>query len=59
MDFKSVAQRIDEEIKELVESEAQSLLEEKYENLIGEIYDIQERIKNQKEKLFQYDWENN
>lgn len=59
LDFKSVAQRIDEEIKELVESEAQSLLEEKYENLIGEIYDIQERIKNQKEKLFQYDWENN
>lgn len=57
LDFKKVAQRVDEQIKELVESKAQSLLEEKYENLIGEIYDIQERIKNQKEKLFQYDWE--
>lgn len=58
LDFKRVAQRVDEQIKEFVEDEAQSLLEDKYGNLIGEIYDIQERIKDQKGKLFQYDWEN-
>ena len=57
LDFKRVAQRVDEQIKELVEGKAQNLLEEKYENLIGEIYDIQERIKNQKENFFRYDWE--
>ena len=57
LDFKRVAQRVDEQIKELVEGKAQNLLEEKYENLIGEIYDIQERIKNQKENFFRYNWE--
>ena len=54
-----MAQRIDEEIASLVKNKAQNLLDEKYSNLIGEIYEIQERIENQKQKLFQYDWENN
>lgn len=58
LDFKRVAQRIDEEIASLVKNKAQNLLDEKYSNLIGEIYEIQERIENQKQKLFQYDWEN-
>lgn len=49
LDFKRVAQRVDEEIASLVRNKAQSLLDEKYSNLIGEIYEIQERIENQKE----------
>lgn len=34
-----------------------ALLDEKYGNLISEIMDIQERIKDQKESLFKYEWE--
>ena len=57
LDFSRVAKRVEEQISELVRNRAEALLDEKYENLIGEIIDIQERIKNQKESLFKYDWE--
>lgn len=57
MDFSRVAKRVKEQISELVRNRAEALLDEKYGNLIGEIIDIQERIKNQKESLFKYDWE--
>lgn len=57
LDFSRVAKRVEEQISELVRNRAEALLDEKYGNLIGEIIDIQERIKNQKESLFKYDWE--
>lgn len=63
LDFHRVAERIQEEIDRIENSvneramqKAQELLNEKYEDLIGEVYDIQERIKNQKER-FKYEWE--
>ena len=57
LDFSRVAKRVDEQISELVKSRAEALLDEKYSNLLGEIMDIQERIKDQKENLFKYEWE--
>lgn len=57
LDFSRVAKRVDEQISELVKSKAEALLDEKYSNLLKEIMDIQERIKDQKETLFKYEWE--
>lgn len=57
LDFKAVARRVDEAINGMVENKAKELLNQKYEGLIGELNDIQERINNQKENLFKYDWE--
>lgn len=57
LDFNRVAKRVDEQISELVKNKAEALLDERYGNLLGEIMEIQERIKNQKENLFKYDWE--
>ena len=57
LDFSLVAKRIDEQVSELVTNKANELLEERYGDLLGEIMDIQERIKEQKER-FRYDWEN-
>lgn len=56
LDFSKVAKRIDDQISELVTSKAQKLLDERYEGLLKDIYDIQERIENQKER-FKYEWE--
>lgn len=57
LNFSLVANRIDEHLNELVANKAIELLDERYEDLLGEIMDIQERIKGQKER-FKYDWEN-
>lgn len=57
LDFSLVAKRIDEQISEMVTNKAKALLDERYEDLLGEIMDIQETIKEQKER-FRYDWEN-
>ena len=57
LDFSTVAKRVDEQISAMVEEKARELLDQKYDDLMGEIIDIQERIKHQKEKLFKYDWE--
>ena len=57
LDFCEVAKRVDEQISSMVEEKAKELLDDRYEELMGEIIDIQERIKHQKEKLFKYDWE--
>lgn len=57
LDFSRVAKRVDEQISELVKTKAEKLLDEKYENLIEELTDIQERIKEQRESLFKYEWE--
>lgn len=57
LDFSRVAKRVEEQISELVRNRAEALLDEKYGSLIGEIIDIQERIKDQKESLFKYEWE--
>lgn len=56
LDFSLVAKRIEEQVDELVASKAQVLLDKRYEDLIGEIVDIQERLKEQKER-FRYNWE--
>lgn len=55
LDFNRVAKRLEEQISELVRNRAEALLDEKYGSLIGEIMDIQERIKDQKESLFKYE----
>ena len=57
LDFSKVANRVDEQISEMVKKKAESLLNERYNSLLGEIYDIQERLENQKNKLFKYEWE--
>lgn len=57
LDFSTVAKRIDESINALVESRAQKLLDSKYGSLLDEIYDIQERLENQKKDLFKHEWE--
>lgn len=57
LDFNRVAKRVEDQISELVRNRAEALLDEKYGSLIGEIMDIQERIKDQKESLFKYEWE--
>ncbi len=57
LDFSVVAKRIDEQISELVNNKAHALLYDQYEGLVGEIYEIQERLENQKKEFFQYEWE--
>lgn len=57
LDFSRVAKRVEEQISELVRNRAEALLDERYGGLIEEIMDIQERIKDQKESLFKYEWE--
>ena len=57
LDFSTVAKRIEESINELVASKAQKLLDSRYDSLLNEIYDIQERLENQKKDLFEYEWE--
>lgn len=57
LDFSQVAKRVDEQISILVEERAKELVNSQYGNLIEELMDIQERIEQQKEKLFKYDWE--
>lgn len=62
LDFSKVAKRIGEVIDEIennvdqkVKEKASQMLKERYESLLGEIYEIQERIENQKDNLFKYD----
>lgn len=57
LDFSAVAKRIEESIGVLVEDKAKKLLDSKYDSLLSEIYDIQERLENQKKELFEYEWE--
>ena len=40
-----------------MEDKAKKLLDSKYDSLLSEIYDIQERLVNQKKDLFRYEWE--
>ncbi len=40
-----------------MEDKAKKLLDSKYDSLLSEIYDIQERLVNQKKDLFKYEWE--
>ncbi len=56
LNFDNVAKRIEECFNDAVTKKAQELLDAKYDNLIGELYDIQERIKEQKAR-FKYEWE--
>lgn len=56
LNFDNVAKRIEECFDDAVAKKAQKLLDEKYDSLIGEIYDMQERIKEHKQR-FKYDWE--
>lgn len=56
LDFNKVAERIGKSFSEIVAKKAQELLDEKYNDLLNEIYDMQDRIKEQKQR-FKYDWE--
>lgn len=55
LDFSKVAERIDKEINEMIKEKAEKLLNEKYNSLIEEIYDIQERLEEQKNNLFKHE----
>lgn len=56
LNFDNVAKKIEKCFDDAVAKKAQELLDEKYDSLIGEIYDMQERIKEHKQR-FKYDWE--
>lgn len=56
LDFNRVAERIETMFDEVVAKKAQELLDAKYNDLLNEIDDIQERIKEQRQR-FKYDWE--
>lgn len=56
LDFDNVANRIEECFGDAVTKKAQELLDNMYEGLVSEIYDMQDRIREQKER-FKYDWE--
>ena len=56
LNFDNVAKRIEECFSDAVAKKAQELLDAKYDSLIGELYDMQERIKEHKQR-FKYDWE--
>ena len=49
-----------EELKNLLvyqwKIKQKKLLDSKYDSLLSEIYDIQERLVNQKKDLFRYEW---
>lgn len=56
LNFDNVAKRIEECFSEAVTRTAQELLDNKYNDLLEEIYDMQERVKEQKAR-FKYEWE--
>lgn len=63
LDFTKVVERIDnylddvdKNIDDKVADKAMEILEKKYDGLMDDIYDLQERVKGQKERL-KYDWE--
>ena len=57
LDFSTVAKRIDESVNMLVEDKAKELLNNKYGKLIKEIEEIQDKLEEQKGKIFRYDYE--
>lgn len=58
LNFDNVAKRIDECFSDAVAKKAQELLDHRFNGLINEIDDMQERIREQKER-FKYEWEEN
>lgn len=58
LNFDNVAKRIDECFSDAVVKKAQELLDHRFNGLINEIDDMQERIREQKER-FKYEWEEN
>ena len=56
LDFNNVAKRIKENFDDAVAKKAQELLDDMYSDLTGEIYDMQERIKEHQAR-FKYGWE--
>lgn len=56
LDFGCFAQCIEEQLVDFIEREAQAIIDSKYSDLINDIDDMQERIKEHKEK-FKWDWE--
>ena len=57
LDFNRLCERIDKATQELALEKAKEIVDGKYSDLINELYDIQERIEQQKKELFAYDWE--
>lgn len=56
LDFNSFAECIEEQLVDFIEHEAQAIIDSKYSDLINDIYDMQERIKEHRDK-FKWDWE--
>lgn len=56
LDFNCFAQCIEEQLVDFIEHEAQAIIDSKYSDLINDIYDMQERIKEHRDK-FKWDWE--
>lgn len=56
LDFENFAKCIEEQLVDFIEREAQEIIDSKYSDLIQDIYDMQERIKEHRDK-FKWDWE--
>lgn len=56
LDFNCFAKCIEGQLADFIEREAQAIIDSKYSDLIQDIYDMQERIKEHRDK-FKWDWE--
>lgn len=56
LDFENFAKCVEEQLIDFIEKEAQAIIDSKYSDLIQDVYDMQERIKEHREK-FKWDWE--
>lgn len=56
LDFENFAKCVEEQLVDFIEKEAQAIIDSKYSDLIQDVYDMQERIKEHRDK-FKWDWE--
>ncbi len=56
LDFENFAKCVEEQLIDFIEKEAQAIIDSKYSDLIQDVYDMQERIKEHRDK-FKWDWE--
>ena len=57
LDFYQVGKRIQEEIDRITKERAEQMLDERCSDVCEKLEDMQERIKELKERYFKYDWE--
>ena len=56
LDFENFAKCVEDQLVDFIEKEAQAIIDSKYSDLIQDVYDMQERIKEHRDK-FKWDWE--